>query len=116
MPLKWLEVPSGPGNAISGGLVREVDSRSESSGVGGIDIGGGIRGRVDGVIAGDIDRLDEDLEVAGGDVVGVVPVDHASRPVNDTLGTSIDTSGPHTGVGVKMSGSFKTRETEEIIT
>jgi hypothetical protein len=37
--------------------------------------------------------------VASGNVIGVVPVDHASSPLNGTIRSSFDTSGPHTGVG-----------------
>jgi len=87
------------GSAVDGGFVRELDSGSEGGGVGGIDIGGDIRGRLDGVTAGDVDRTDEDVEVASGNVVGVVPVNHASSPLGGALGSSFNTSGPHAGVG-----------------
>ena len=88
----------GTDSTVDGSLVRERNSGSESCGIGVIDIGGDVRGRLDGVIAGDVDRLDEGVKVASGDVVGVVPVDHASSPLNSTLRSSIDASGPHTGV------------------
>jgi len=97
------------GSAVDGGLVRELDSGCEGSCVGGVNVGGNTRGRFDGVIAGDVDRLDEDVEVASGNVVGVVPVDHASSPLNGTLRSSVDTSGPHTGVGAWMSVSSRAR-------
>jgi len=42
------------GSTVDGGLVREFDSRGESSGVGGVDIGSDIGGRFDGVVAGDV--------------------------------------------------------------
>lgn len=90
-------------SAVDGGFVRERDSGSEGSGVGGIDIGGVIRGRLDGVTTGDVNRLDEGVEVASGNVVRVVPVNHASSPLNGTLRSSFDASGPHTGVGAQMS-------------
>jgi len=64
-----------------------------------IDIGSDTGGGLDGVIADDANRLDEDGEVTSGNVVGVVPVDHAPGPMNDALGTSFDTGGPYT-VGV----------------
>jgi hypothetical protein len=71
--------------------------------LGGVNIGGNVRGRLDGVIAGDVDRVDEGVEVASGNVVGVVPVDHASSPLNGALRSSVDTGGPHTIVGARMS-------------
>ena len=87
------------GGTVDGGLVRELNPGSESSCVGGVNIGGDIRGRFDGVIAGDVDPLDEGVKMASGDVVGVVPVDHASSPLNGTLGSSVNTGGPHAVVG-----------------
>lgn len=93
------------GSTVDGGLVRELNSGSESRGVGGVNIGGYIRGRLNGVIASDIDRLDEGIEVASGNVVGVVPVDHTSCPLNGALRGSWDTGGPYTSVGTRMSVS-----------
>lgn len=43
------------GGTVDGGLVRELDSGGESSGVGSIDVGGDICRGLDGVITGDID-------------------------------------------------------------
>jgi len=97
-------------SAVDGGLVRELNSGCEGSCVGGVNVGGNIRGRFHGVIAGDVDRLDEGVEVASRDVVGVVPVNHASSPLNGTLRSSVDTSGPHTGVGAWMSVSSQAME------
>ena len=97
------------GGTVDGGLVRELNPGSESSCVGSVNIGGDIRGRFDGVIAGDVDPLDEGVEMASGDVIGVVPVDHASSPLNGTLGSSVNTGGPHAGVGVWVSVSFSAR-------
>lgn len=37
--------------------------------------------------------------MASSNVVGVVPVDHASSPLNSPLRRSTDTTGPHTVVG-----------------
>lgn len=91
------------GSTVDGGLVRELNSRSESSGVRGVNVGGDISGRLDGVIAGDVDALNEGVEVASSDVVRVVPVDHTSSPLNGPLGGSLDTSGPHTDVRAWMS-------------
>ena len=39
--------------------------------------------------------------MTGGNIVGVVPVDHTSSPSNGTLRASVDTSGPHTSVRVR---------------
>ena len=89
----------GTDSTVDGSLVRERNSGSESCGIGVVDIGGDVRGRFDRVVAGDIDRLDEGVEISSGNVVGVAPVDHSSSPLNGTLRSSIDTSGPHTGVG-----------------
>ena len=88
-------------STVNCGLIRECNSGSESCGVGGVDIGGDVRGRLDGVVAGDVNRLDKSVEVAGGNIVRVVPVNHTSSPIDGTLGASIDTSRPHTGVGVQ---------------
>lgn len=96
-------------SAIDGGLVREFNSGSESRSVRGIDIRGDVRGGQDGVIAGDVNRLDEGVEVASRNVVGVVPVDHASGPINGTLRGSWDTSRPHTGVGHDISFALTER-------
>ena len=98
------------GSAVDGGLVRELNSGCEGSCVGGVNVRGNIRGGFHGVIAGDVDRLDEGVEVASGNVVGVVPVDHASSPLNSTLRSSIDTSGPHTGVGAWILVSSQAME------
>lgn len=100
------------GGTVDCGLVRKLDSGSEGSGVGGVNIGGNIRGRRGGVIAGDVDRLDEGIEVASGDVVGVVPIDHASSPLNSPLRSSFDTSGPHTVVRACMSVLPQAMESE----
>ena len=75
-------------STVYGGLVRELNSRGKSSGVGGVNIRSNISGRLVGIVAGDVDRLDEGVEMTGGNVVGVVPVDHASGPLNSTLGRS----------------------------
>lgn len=88
---------------VDGSLVREFDSRGGNSGIGGIDIRGDVGGRLDGIVACDVDRADKGVEVASGNVVGVVPIDHASSPLNSAWGSSLDTSRPYTGEGSKLS-------------
>lgn len=102
----------GTNSTVDGSLIREGNSGGEGCGIWVVDIGGDVRGRLDGVIAGDVDRLDEGVEVSSGNVVGVVPVDHASSPLNCALGSSIDTSGPHTRVGGRCQFRSK-REREK---
>jgi hypothetical protein len=97
------------GSTVDGGLVREFNPGCESSRVRGVNVGGNVRGRLDGVIAGDVNRVDEGVEVASGNVVGVVPVDHASGPLNGALRSSVDTCGPHTIVGARMSALSRAR-------
>ena len=84
-------------STVDGGFVGELDSGGKCGYVGGIDIRGDVGGRLGGVIASDIDRADEGVEVASGDVVGVVPIYHASSPLNGTWRGSLDTGGPYTG-------------------
>ena len=87
------------GRTANGSLVGELDSWGESSGVGGINVRGDVGGRLDGVIACDIDRTDEGVEVASGNVVRVIPIDHASSPLDGARRGSRDTGGPYTSVG-----------------
>ena len=100
------------GCTVDGGLVRELDSRGESGGVGGIDIRGDVGRGLDGVIAGDIDRANEGVEVACCNVVGIVPIDHASSPLNGTRRGSLDASGPDTIAGIRMLVRSETRDAE----
>jgi hypothetical protein len=85
-------------STADGGLVREFDSRGEGSDIGGVDVRSNVGRWFDGVIASDVDRTDEGVEVASGYVVGVVPIDHTPGPIDGTLGSSWDASGPNTSV------------------
>lgn len=86
------------GDTVDGSLIRELDSGGKGGCVGGIDIRRDVGGRFSGVIASDIDRADEGVEVASGNVIGVVPIDHASSPLNGAWRRSLDASGPYTSV------------------
>lgn len=99
-------------STVDGGLVREFDSRGESSGIGGVDVRGNVGRGFDWVIASDVDRTDEGVEVASGYVVGVVPIDHTSSPINGTLGSPWDAGGPNTSVGKQISAPSGPRKAE----
>lgn len=87
------------GSTVDGSLVGKLDSRGGSGDVGGIDIRGDVSRWLDGIATSDVDRANEGVEVASGNVVGVVPIDHASSPLNGTRRGSLDTSRPYTSGG-----------------
>lgn len=61
-------------------------------------------------MACDVHARDEGVEVSSGEVVGVVPVDHATGPFNSALGLAGDAGGPETTRGnVRSRGGVKVR-------
>lgn len=91
---QWVSVVVA-GGPIDRGLIRKFDSRGGSGRVRGIDIGSDIVRRFNGVVAGDINRTYERVEMAGRNIVGIIPIDHAPRPLNGALRGSLDASGPY---------------------
>ena len=102
------------GGTVDGGFVRELDSGGESGDVGSIDVGGDICGGLDRVITGDVDRADEGVEVACRNIVGIVPIDHTTGPLNGALGTSLDACRPDTDARIRSQLRLEYEEGEEV--
>lgn len=83
--------------AVHRGLVRGRNRGGERRRILSVHVRNRVRGPARGVRTLDLDGLDEGVEVAGGLVVRVVPVDDPAGPLNCALPRSRDAGGPDAG-------------------
>ena len=90
------------GRAVDRRLVRDRDRGREGGRVLAVDVRDRVRRVRARVRALDLDGLDEHVEVTRRLVIGVVPVDDATSPLNSALARGVSAGRPDTRQGVSL--------------